>query len=273
MHTLILFIKSYRNDYSSVKKLISSIYIFNKDNIPVYLSVNDEDYDFFKGKFENVALVKDSDIISCTIQDPWRYQQVIKSSVHKLGICKNYLCLDSDSEFITNFYLKNFLYKNDVPYTVMHESKFFLEMAENIDIDSSQIFFKNATRATRQLMDISDTEKIWDFGPSPYLWSTKVWLEIEEYLIRKNHTFESFLMAVSDITSPSENVIYGEFLRTYKTMDIIPVGPFFKVYHFKKQYALEQKFHKLEKLQKVYLGIIFQSNWKRSFFNKLFKKK
>ncbi len=273
MHNLILFIKSYKPDFDRVNILLASIKKFNKDKLPVFLSINDTDFDFFKAKIsDNITILKDSDVITCKITDPWRYQQVIKASVHKLNICKNYLCIDSDSKFIRDFYSEDFIYKDDLPYTVMHESKAFLEVMERINLDSNLIFFKETTLQTRKLLQIKDTNKIWDFGPSPYLWSTKVWIALENHLANMGFTFESFLMEISKTTSPSENAIYGEFLRTHKTIEILPIGPFFKVYHYKKQFLMERKFHKIDKLKKVYLGVIFQTNWRRNFIDKFLKR-
>lgn len=268
-HDLILFIKSYKLDFDSVKKLLASIKKHNIDNIPVYLSVNDNDFEYFKNNLAfDYVLLKDSVVVPCTITDPWRYQQVIKSSMHRLNICKNYLAIDSDSVFITDFYIKDFIYKDSIPYTVMHESKSYLEAMEQINRDSSTVFFKEATLETRKLLAINDTERIWDYGPSPYIWSTKVWSEIAIFLQKKGFTFETFLMEISKKTSPSENAIYGEFLRVNKTIEIVPIGPLFKVYHYKEQYQLEKKNHNIDVLKKIYLGVIFQSNWrKKSFFS------
>ncbi len=109
---------------------------------------------------------------------------------------------------------------------------------------------------------------MWDYGPSPYIWSTKVWEEINNFLNKKGFTFASFLMEISKHTDPSEAIIYGEFLRVNKIIEIIPIGPLFKVYHYKKQFQLEKKNYKIDVLKKIYLGVIFQSNWsKKSFFS------
>ncbi|KMQ67173.1 hypothetical protein ACM39_15485 [Chryseobacterium sp. FH2] len=262
MHSLILFIKTYRPDFDRVKNLIESIEKYNKDEIPVIISVNDEDFDFFKSEFKDYNLYKDSDIITANNTDGWRYQQIIKSHVYRLDICKNYLCIDSDSEFIKDFYYSDFLYDDETPYTIMHESKPFLETMENIGLDSENIFFKEALRTTRTLF--GNKGKEWDYGPSPYLWSCKVWNHfIEVYLKQRNKTFIDFFNEIDAVTSPSECVIYGEYLLKSKLIDIYPIEGFFKVYHYEKQYILEKKFHNIDKLKKMYLGIIFQSNWKK----------
>jgi hypothetical protein len=60
MHKLILFIKSFRRDFDPVKKLIASIELYNRDHLPVYLSVNDSDFDYFADNLnhKNINLIK-----------------------------------------------------------------------------------------------------------------------------------------------------------------------------------------------------------------------
>ncbi|MEE6127295.1 DUF6492 family protein [Chryseobacterium arthrosphaerae] len=258
---LILFVKTYRPDFERTQILLQSIEKHNKDNIPVIISVNDPDFDFFKEKISHYKVIKDSEVIQCGIKDGWRYQQIIKVNVYRLGICENYLCVDADSEFIRDFYYSDFMYDDKTPYTIMHESKSFLETMENIGIDSEKIFFKEALRATRPFF--GNKGKEWDYGPSPYLWSCKVWEHlIEVYLKEQNKSFEDFFSDIDAITTPSECVIYGEYLLKTRLIDIYPIEGFFKVYHYEKQYALEKKFYHIDKLKKNYLGVIFQSNWK-----------
>lgn len=265
MHKLIIFIKSYRPDYLALNKLLNSIKKHNKDNIPTFLSVNDIDYDFFKENIDTqyVQLLKDSDIFNYPPVDGWRYQQIIKSNVYRLNICSNYLCVDSDSEFIRDFYYSDFLYDDVTPYTIMHESKSFLESMEIIGLDSETIFFKEALKATRDFFGNSGKE--WDYGPSPYLWNCEVWKHLNDnYLKNKSMTFIDLFNEIDKKTPPSECVIYGEYLLKTRLINILPIEGFFKVYHYEKQYKIEKKYHNIDKLKKIYLGIIFQSNWKKN---------
>ncbi|RYJ37026.1 hypothetical protein NU08_3964 [Flavobacterium anhuiense] len=276
MTDIVILIKTYKKDYKAYTKLIRSISEFNIDDIPVYVAINDEDYDFFKAENQNSSLnlLKDSDIYNCPIKDAWRYQQVIKSKFYLLNVCKNYLCIDSDSEFITPFRKSDFLFDENTPYTIIHESKSFLEMINNIELDSDTVFFKSALQTTRKLIGNKHT-KIWDYGPSPYLWSCLVWKDFNEnFLSSKNMTFEDFMNQIDLETPPSETVIYGEYLLKTNLIPIYPIEGFFKVYHFKKQFSIERRFHNIEKLKKVYLGVIFQSNWdNKSIVIKYLKRK
>ena len=263
MHQLAILIKTYKPDFERVKILINSIDKHNIDKIPVYISVNDEDYTFFKAHLiTKHDIIKDSSIYKTDVKDGWRYQQIIKTQFYRLNICKNYLCIDSDSQFIKDFYVSNFMYSEDVPYTIMHESKSFMETMERINIDTETIFFKQALSATRKI--IGTKGKQWDYGPSPYLWSSNVWQHFNEIFLKERaQSFESFFNEIEQIAIPSETVIYGEYLRVCNLIPILPIEGFFKVYHYKEQYELEKKFHNIEKLKKVYLGVIFQSNWKQ----------
>ena len=88
MEKLILFIKTYRNDFDNAVNLLKSIDKFNVEKIPVVVSVNDADYDFFKERIKTVKIIKDSDVVTTTITDPWRYQQIIKAPVAKRGLLR-----------------------------------------------------------------------------------------------------------------------------------------------------------------------------------------
>ena len=89
------------------------------------ISVNDEDLSLFQEKFSiyKADIIKDSDIIKCNIENAWKYQQVVKSQLHRLDITENYVCLDSDSFFIKDFFVDDFIVEDNIPYTIMHQQK------------------------------------------------------------------------------------------------------------------------------------------------------
>lgn len=264
MNPLIIFIKTYKPDFDSLALLLQSIEKYNRDSIPVVLSINDEDYDCFNlHNKQKYTVYKDSDIVSTSIKEGWRYQQIIKSNVYRLKICSNYVCVDSDSIFIRDFYYSDFLYDDKTPYTVMHESKDLQEIAERIGMDADDLFFKKSLRDTRPYFGNKGRE--YDYGPSPYIWSCKVWEHFNtHFLTRLNMSFDQFFTEI-DIKglSPSECTIYGEYLLRTRLIDIYPIEALFKVYHYEKQYLTEKKLTK-KQLSKIYLGIIYQSNWRNA---------
>ena len=146
--------------------------------------------------------------------------------------------------------------KNDIPYTVIHEQKELLEWAStNLSFDISKGFQKNRIK----IMELLGRKgKIYDFGPSPFIWSKKVWKDLEHQYIEPNNL--DFLTLLE--YSHSELTWYGEALLAFKSIPLHPIQPLMKVYHYKEQY-LEDKHRGVteEILSQNYLGIIMQSNW------------
>lgn len=281
MHNIILYCKSYAGDVQRVKKLKGSIEKYNRDNIPFYISCPKQDKQLFEdtlGK-ENYILILDEDIVTLKHShlDGWRSQQIVKSSLHKLNITKNYVCLDSDAYFITDFYKSDFLAKDDIPYTIIHENK---EISQYKKLFFNSNFSKGAYKETldsyRNLFG-SPYKKMYDYGPNPYIWSCEVWKHFEENYLPsvstkkikikgvtpKSIDLEDFMtiLELQHNVQMREAIIYGEYLLNTKLFEVIPTGPLFKVYHWKEMVEFEQKtgLFNEEKLAESYLGIIYQS--------------
>lgn len=257
MNNLVLYCKSYRNDLDRVKKLTESIEKYNVDNLPFYISVPKTDYSLFKDKITSGAqLLVDEDIYLAK-NEGWVQQQIVKSNFWRLDLCENYLCLDSDSYFIKPFYLKDFIAYDDVPYTVMHEQKELFEWADrNLHFDPQEGFNKEKD----DVMSLFDRQyqKRWDFGPSPVLWSKKVWQALEtNYTLPSQLTFEDLIKYC-----PSEFTWYGEALLAFRPFEILPVQPLFKVFHYPGQFVQAKQQGYTEQIYtKNYYGIILQSNF------------
>lgn len=260
MKKLVLYTKTYSGDLQRLSILIDSIKKYNVDNIPYYISVPSNEYNLFKNNIDTdyVNLVIDENIINTDGLNGWMSQQIVKSSFWKLGICENYVCIDSDSQFIRPFTIKDFMYNEETPYTVMHEHKEFFEWCDtsNLPFDPKESFMVDRQR----VMDLFDRKGVcFDFGPSPTIWSSKVWESLENVYIKPNNlTFNQLIQII-----PSEFTWYGEFLLFDDTIKIIPRGPLFKVFHYKEQYDEFVTKSTIENLSKHYLGVVIQSNWNR----------
>ena len=257
MSILALYCKSYRNDLERVKKLASSIEEFNKDNLPFYISVPKQDYNLFKeSNLPVTELLVDEDIHTAEGRG-WVQQQIVKSNFWRLDLCENYLCLDSDSYFIKPFYQHDFIAYGDVPYTVMHEQKELFEWADrNLHFDPQEGF--NQEKDAVMALFERQYKKRWDFGPSPIIWSKKVWKALENNYIKPNElSFEKLIEYC-----PSEFTWYGEALLAFRPFEILPVQPLFKVFHYPGQFIqAKQQGYTEELFAKNYYGIILQSNF------------
>ncbi len=262
MEKMVLFIKSYKPDFIACKNLVESIVRFNRDDIKLYISVNDEDFTLFKDNLptDDLQLVKDSDIIERKTNDTWRYQQIVKSQLYRLGITENYVCIDSDSYFITDFYLSDFI-ENDIPYTIIHQQKelfSWLSINRKYFKDDPKNYFENISKV---IMNRLGRKGIcYDYGPSPTIWSNKIWKSFHDDYLTKNDIDYSNLIE----EYPSEFTWYGEWLLKSKIIPVFPKEPLFKVFHYEKQYHdFIKSGHTIQSIKENYLGVVLQSNWRR----------
>lgn len=258
MENIVLYCKSYRGDLNRVVNLVRSIQSFNKDSIPVYISVPKEDLSLFKANVTGVNFLDDEEVYEGTAPG-WIQQQIVKSSFWKLGIAANYVCLDSDASFIRSFGVSDFIYENDVPYTIIHEQKeLFTWTVSKVNIlgfDPRESYIKDRTK----IMNLFQRKgKYYDFGPVPTIWSSKVWRDLEDnYIVPNNLSFPDLLEY-----SPSEFSWYGEALLHYKSIPIYPSEPIFKVFHYPQQLQeYKQQNITQEMIAQNYLGVVMQSNF------------
>ena len=125
MENLVFLIKSYRNHIDYTQQLVDTINIYNKNNIKTYLAVPEADIPLFKERVDlsNCELLSDESIVGKNVSQSWMTQQLVKMKFSEMGLCKNYFWIDGDSYFIKDFYLSDFMFDEDTPYTTMHENK------------------------------------------------------------------------------------------------------------------------------------------------------
>lgn len=253
MSKLVLYCKSYDKDVYRAKNLLDSINKFNTDDIPFYISCPSKDINLFKEVLGDVNIIADETID--TDNSGWKGQQIVKSQFWKLGLCENYVCIDSDCFFIKPFSISDFMFDNETPYTICHEYKHFFEFLDKhpLSFDPYESFINERLH----IMNLfGRAGAVYDFGPGPTIWSAKVWKDLEEvYLKPNNLTFANLIEA-----NGSEFTWYGEWLLHSQAIRLIPKGPLFKNYHYVHQYEYDKQYHyNISKIAKLYLGIGLQS--------------
>lgn len=267
MEDIVLYCKSYHRDVLRAKRLAESIRQFNADKLPFYLSCPSSDLTLFRNIVGNEGLIflADEEIVSnCATIDNASFsalpggisQQVVKSEFWRLGICENYLCLDSDSYFIRNCHIGDLLTPAGVPFTVMNES---LELRLFGALSRHEKVARNIDCDCQKIMDIfGRSGKRYDFGPLPVVWSRRVWVDLAEKFLEPQGM--NFLDAM--LLFPSEMRWYGEALLKYRSIDLWPVETLFRCYHYEEQYrAARNAGENDEILAHIYLGVCVQSNW------------
>ena len=262
MNDLVLYCKSFNRDVDRAKILLESVKKFNEDKIPFYISVPKEDVSLFIDKLGTggYTLITDEEVCGEKYVQDWKTQQIIKSSFWKLGVCHNYMMIDSDSYFIRSFHESDFIYdkENHIPYTVIHEQKdLFAWTAKNTDVlgFDPQKSFAECRDPIQALFDRKG--RLYDFGPGPIIWSTAVWSSLEEKYLKPNNM--TFSMLISSVAS--EFTWYGEWLLTDKTIPLMPIEPIFKFFHYMQEYSeFKEKGYTEEHWAKNYFGVVMQSS-------------
>ena len=284
MHSLVIFCKTYIGDLNHFIKLCESLAKYNHQNIPVYASApKSQVLEIINAVSDiqcDINWVTDEEIVEespgAILDDYYKLdgrvsQQIIKSEFWRLGYCENYLCIDSDSLFVRSFGIGDFMATDCVPYTVIHQSKAFLDQC----IQSRKLdILKNIANDSEMIKKYFTRGGVdYDFGPTPVIWSRLVWADLYEKMLKP--LGKTLWDAI--IESPSELRWYGEAYLEYRPFPLFPIEPLFKVYHYKWQYEIENRNHDfLRNLNKNYLGTVLQSNWhlkkKRSILERVLRK-
>ncbi|MDR2432562.1 MAG: DUF6492 family protein [Puniceicoccales bacterium] len=122
--------KTYIKDLLPLKILKESIDVHNVDKIPFYIVVPAKDLEQIKsaiitGKedYKIAAMPEESILDGESLGMGWLDQQVVKLKFYKTNLCDFYLILDSDSYFIKDFFVDDFMFDDETPYVVCHEGK------------------------------------------------------------------------------------------------------------------------------------------------------
>ena len=264
---IVLFCKSYGKDMYRARRLAQSIERFNADKIPFYVSVPASDLNTFRQCFDKIPchFMTDEEILhqSCRVygpipkQVPAEYlQQLVKLEFWRMGLCKNYVWIDSDSYFIKPFTVQDFFYDDDIPYSLQHDTKDLFDFAGRINnkkiINDFEELAKHFQKAFNR------TGPLYNFGCSPLIWSCKVLESLyKDYLQPRSKTLFDLLQEYH-----SEMQLYGEYLLFCKVIPVKPIGPVFKIYHYAEQFFEAQMQGESEySLSRDYLGVVIQSNW------------
>ena len=267
----VLLCKSYRGDAARVKRLLDSLAVHNPEKLPVVVAVPEADMALFRELASGHAaqLVSDEDIVRSHPQAAERdllaryrsargnrLQQVVKADAWRLLGCENWLCMDSDTVFLRDVHLSDFLTPAGHPYTLMHQSRELMQLAVNRGHADMLEHFRNDSARVKALFGRVGPDL--DFGPTPTIWSARVWSDLHErYLAPRGWTLWDAIDA-----APAEIRWYGEALLAYRSIPIDAIEPLFRVYHHEWQYfEMRRQGETPQTLARQFLGAVYQSNW------------
>lgn len=258
-------LKTYEKDFIYAKRLLNSFQKYNRDDIHCYVVVPRKSQEILKDSLsmevkQNLSFIPEDEFEGLVNKDinelsaGYINQEIIKLSFWEKGLCTNYCCLDSDGEFIRDFFFNDFMYDENVPYSVLVEDK---------DLKTDPIYYKAFwVNREKALLKI---QKELGFKCSKLLtchgfqtFSSVVLRSFKaDFMDLKGYDYID-LMKIS----PYEFTWYNIWLQKSKAIEIYPCEPFFKTFHIKKHLLYSRMYGvKLDDLARSYLGIIINSNY------------
>lgn len=270
MKPIVLYCKSWRQDVLRARRLAQSVARYNRDALEFHVSAPAGDLALFREQLAGVphVLHADEDILArnprldrarLAALPGYRSQQVVKSEFWRLDLADAYVCLDSDSYFIRDFGLRDFVAPDGTPYTVMHEDKAFLQYLVNI---GKAKYAGYAAEEGRRMVELFPTaEARYRFGPTPVIWSRRVWAALDEHWLQPRGL--AFLEAIEQF--PSELHWYGGAAMTFKPFPLLPREPLFRLYGYVEEYWRARRLGETDDaLTANYLGVTRQSSWDKA---------
>lgn len=267
MHTIAILLVTYIGDLEYVRRLISSYKKYNVEKIPLYIVTPATDIKFFEIFIDDTIDLLSYEIITNNlvfdnsvhgIRPGYINQEIIKLAFWEKKLCNNYFCMDSDGEFIRDFFVSDFMYDNIIPYTILAE---YNELAVDPQYFKDHWFsYEKSIRLIQNEVGLVDKRILTCQGFG--IFSCKVLESFhKKYLLPKNLTYIDLL-----IISPYEFSWYNMWLQKDNTIPIKFREPIIKCF-LNKYHHLEylEKGIKLQDISRGYLGIVINSNYSRGY--------
>jgi hypothetical protein len=185
-------------------------------------------------------------------------QEIIKLAFWEKVLCENYLCMDSDGEFIRDFYISDFMYDDDTPFTILVEDN---ELAVEPEYYNKYwVGREKLIRTIQKEVGLVDTRILTCHGFA--ILSCKVLESLyKKYMLLNNLTYRDLLCV-----APYEFSWYNMWLQKDKTIPIEFREHIFKYFHHKNHH-LEylQKGITLQDISRGYIGVVINSNYSREY--------
>jgi len=267
MHKIAILVVTYIEDIEYVERLIASYRRYNVDRIPLYLVAPESDTGAFE-KFvdDDIELLTLESITSDLVHDRSVFgfrpgyvnQQIVKLAFWEKRLCENYFCMDSDGEFIRNFFFSDFMYDSDTPFTILVEDN---ELA--VEPEYYRDYWREREKLIRLIqkeVGLVDTRMLTCHGFA--ILSCKVLESLHDnHLLPNNLTYHDLLRK-----APYEFSWYNMWLQKDRTIPIEFREHIVKYFHHKNHH-LEylQRGVTLQDIARGYIGIVVNSNFSRKY--------
>ncbi|SHK55398.1 hypothetical protein SAMN05216582_10787 [Selenomonas ruminantium] len=262
-YSFAFFCKTYRDDLARFSNMLESFHKHNLQDVRMFVSCPEKELSLFK-KYasDTVEIITDESYASNYmvargedgLSKGYINQEICKLSFWEISSYDNYCCIDSDSEFIRDFYYSDFMYDAKTPYSVLVQDK---------DLSCELNYQKYWDYRYRKIKDIFDfmhyDGDIYKTCHGFQIMNNKVLTHLKHYLLE--HDFD-YAKAIT--YSPFEFTWYNAALQKFNDIDIYEIEPLFKCFHTEREYMLSIiKNQNADDWARSYVGLILNSNWHR----------
>jgi len=259
-------LKTYAGDAGYVDRLLASYHKHNQEGIPLIISCPAADRSLFEHfTTDSVSVINDEDVTDELVDVEVRgirpgyiNQEIVKLAFWETRIARNYMCLDSDGLFLRDFYVADFMFDDETPYTVMFEDN---EL--RTDPDYYDLYWRSREQLLNRIRDeVGLPEQpiltCHGFG----IFSSAVLRALRKSFMVPRGLSYSRLLAIS----PYEFSWYTLFLQADHTIGIHPRESLFRYIHTPRQYHLMTLAGTTTTdLARGYVGVVVNSNFSRDF--------
>ena len=267
MNKIGILLKTYVGDIDYVQRLLASYWKHNVENIPLYIVAPQNDIGLFKRFLgDNVEVYSDETITKDLVTDNSVFgirpgyinQEIIKLAFWEKKLCENYFCMDSDGIFIRDFFVSDFMYDDETPYTILVEDN---ELA--VEPEYYSAYWKEREKLIRLIqreVGLKDNRMLTCHGFA--ILSSKVSESLYTKFMLPNKLKYKDLLSIA----PYEFSWYNMWLQKDKTIKIEFREHIVKYFHHKNHH-LEylQRRITLKDIARGYIGIAVNSNYSRQF--------
>jgi hypothetical protein len=271
-----LMLKTFAGDAVYVERLVESFNQFNVEGLSLWIVAPDSDlpgFRYFASEF--IQLVSDEDIpvrylnedsADLSLVDPrpgrapfgFLNQGISKLAFFKLGLLDNYVCLDSDTEFIRPFGRSDFMAHDTTPWFFaqdysdlaadpFYRPRYWLEREKPLDRVRERLGVEKVPRVTVHNSLVMSSAVLEDFE--------------NIFLLREGLDF-SDLMQMCTL----EFFWYGTWMQRQQLVPLLQRGDLIRmVNHQGEHLSLYASGVRKRDLAEGYLGVIVNSNWSRQY--------
>jgi len=266
VENLALMLKSFSGDFELAKRCIYSFNQFNIEGLNLFLVVPESDASQFSELAgAKVTIVSEQPIESYFVHESvngirpgYINQEIVKLGFWELNLAQNYLCVDSDAEFIRPFTESDFMFDASTPFSVL---------VQDLELAVEPEYFTQYWRSrSEQLIKIADyvglDSRVILTCHGHTVFSAKILKDFKDsFLTPRGWSYADALEV-----APYEFSWYNMWLQKCQLIDIHPREPWFKVFHHENQH-LEYVMRgiTLADIARGYLGVVVNSSFAREF--------